>query len=68
MEKFIELFIKFVWCIAMLFGIILSTLIFIPVIFYGITNKFSIKDLFIEYFGGVVEEIKNQWKTLNESF
>lgn len=68
MEKFIELFIKFIWCISALLGIIFATLIFIPVSFYGITNDFSIKEIFIEYFEGVVEEIKRQWKTLKESF
>lgn len=68
MEKVFELFIKFIWGLSALFGIILSTLLFIPCIFYGITNDFSIKEIFIEYFEVVVEEIKRQWKILKESF
>ena len=68
MEKFIELFIKFIWCISALLEIIFATLVFIPVSFYVIANNFSIKEIFIDYFVGVVEEIKRQWKTLKECF
>ena len=68
MEKFIELFIKFIWCISALLGIIFATLIFIPVSFYGIKRNLTIKEIFIDYLRSVFEEIKRQWKTLKESF
>lgn len=68
MEKVFELFVKFIWCIATLFGIILATLLFIPGIFYGIKRNLTIKEIFIDYWRSVFEEIKRQWKTLKESF
>ena len=60
MEKVFELFVKFIWCIA--------TLLFIPGIFYGIKRNLTIKEIFIDYWRSVFEEIKRQWKTLKESF